>query len=199
MKSNQKTIEALLFERRKNISTAPSLDKRYEILLKEIFPCEPGDDSLFYPKTFTGADAEDYENSVKIFRNKNWTEVDFHIVQEQFVQFLYLTPKGKIYYLPSFLKNFFDLRLVETEFFSYFMSDLENGFSSPRFEKTKESLDEGKEFPKDLSSFESLTSIQSKMVALFLTNVANLLPDDYYESRQAQRALTNYWGNYLLF
>ncbi len=120
-------------------------------------------------------------------------------MQEQFVQFLYLTPKGKIYYLPSFLKNFFDLRLVETEFFSYFMSDLENGFSSPRFEKTKESLDEGKEFPKDLSSFESLTSIQSKMVALFLTNVANLLPDDYYESRQAQRALTNYWGNYLLF
>ncbi len=70
MKSNQKTIEALLFERRKNISTVPSLDKRYEILLKEIFPCEPGDDSLFYPKTFTGADAEDYENSVKIFRNK---------------------------------------------------------------------------------------------------------------------------------
>ncbi len=115
------------------------------------------------------------------------------------MQFLYLTPKGKIYYPPSFLKNFFDLRLLELEFFSYFISDLENGFFSPRFEEIMKSLDEGKDFPKDLSSFESLTPLQSKMVALFLANVANLLPSGHYESQQAQRALTNYWGNYLLF
>ena len=154
---------------------------------------------MFYAKTFTGSDAEDYENSVKIFRGKLWTEVSFDILQEKFEQFLYLTPKGKIYYLPSFLKNFFDLRLQELEFFPYFISDLENGFFSPRFEETMKSLDEGKDFPKDLSSFASLTPLQSKMVALFLANVANLLPSAHYESQQAQRALKNYWGNYLLF
>ncbi|MGY8528757.1 DUF6714 family protein [Paracidovorax citrulli] len=199
MQDNQQRIEEILSERRRHISTAPSLSERYEILLKETFPCEPGDDSLFYPKTFTGTDAEDYDNSVRIFRDKLWTEVSFDILQEKFVQFLYLTPKGKIHYLPSFLRNFFDLRLLEVEFFSYFISDLENGFFSPKFEEPKKSLDEGKDFPKDLSSFESLTPLQSKMVALFLANVANLLPSDYYESQQAQRALTNYWGNYLLF
>ncbi len=199
MQDNKQRVEEILSERRRNISTAPTLSGRYEILLKESFPCEPGDESLFYAKTFTGSDAEDYENSVRIFRGKLWTEVDFDILQGSFVQFLYLTPKGKIYYLPSFLRNFFDLRLLEFEFFSYFISDLENGFSSPRFEETKKSLEESKGFPKDLSSFESLTPIQSKMVALFLANVANLLPSDYHESQQAQRALTNYWGNYLLF
>lgn len=199
MQDNEHRINKILFERRLNISKAPSLNERYEILLKESFPCEPGNDSLFYAKTFTGSDAEDYENSVKIFRGKLWTEVSFDILQEKFVQFLYLTPKGKIYYLPSFLRNFFDLRLLEVEFFSYFIFDLENGFSSPRFEKTKKSLDEDKDFTKDFSSFESLTPLQSKMVALFLANVANLLPSGYYESQQAQRALTNHWGNYLLF
>ncbi|WP_156957853.1 hypothetical protein [Paracidovorax oryzae] len=199
MQDNKQRIEEILSERRRHISTAPSLSERYEILPKESFPCEPGDESLFYAKTFTGTDAEDYENSVRIFRGKLWTEVSFDILQEKFVQFLYLTPKGKIYYLPSFLKNFFDLRLLELEFFSYFISDLENGFFSPRFEEIMKSLDEGKDFPKDLSSFESLTPLQSKMVALFLANVANLLPSGHYESQQAQRALTNYWGNYLLF
>ncbi|WP_208943303.1 DUF6714 family protein [Paracidovorax avenae] len=199
MQDNKQRIEEILSERRRHISTAPSLSERYEILLKESFPCEPGDESLFYAKTFTGTDAEDYENSVRIFRGKLWTEVSFDILQEKFVQFLYLTPKGKIYYLPSFLKNFFDLRLLELEFFSYFISDLENGLFSPRFEETMKSLDEGKGFPKNLSSFEYLTPLQSKMVALFLANVANLLPPGHYESQQAQRALTNYWGNYLLF
>ncbi len=199
MQDNQQRIEEILSEKRRHISTAPSLSERYEILLKETFPCEPGDDSLFYPKTFTGTDAEDYDNSVGIFRGKLWTEVSFDILQEKFVQFLYLTPKGKIHYLPSFLINFFDLRLLEVEFFPYFISDFENGFFSPKFEETKKSLDEGKDFPKDLSSFESLTPLQSKMVGLFLANVANLLPSDYHESQQAQRALTNYWGNYLLF
>ncbi|MDA8452293.1 hypothetical protein M5C97_21950 [Acidovorax sp. NCPPB 3859] len=99
-----------------------------------------GDDSLFYAKTFTDSDAEDYENSFRIFRGKLWTEVSFDILQAKFVQFLYLTPKGKIYYLPYFLRDFFDLSLLEVEFFSYFIFDLENGFFSPQFEKIKKSL-----------------------------------------------------------
>src|SRR5258707_5735234 len=51
----------------------------------------------------------------------------------------------------------------------------------------------------DYSGFNKLSHEQSKLVALFLVNTANLLPDGYMEKAQAQRALTNYWGNFLLF
>ncbi|MVT37470.1 hypothetical protein GO497_10130 [Acidovorax citrulli] len=79
------------------------------------------------------------------------------------------------------------------------MFDLENGFDEHTPENLDDSLKGKKKLERKYLSFEKINPIQSKLVATFLVNAANLLPEESYEGKQAQRALTNYWGNFLLF
>ncbi len=127
------------------------------------------------------------------FRGKKWTEVDFDYLYEEYVQFLMLNDDGFIYYLPSFLLYFYDLKHFALEYYLYFMDKLELGLN-----ESKATYNAGRR-RQDYSGFNKLSHEQSKLVAIFLVNTANLLPDGYMEKTQAQRALTNYWGNFLIF
>lgn len=184
-------IEIILANRRKEILDTPSLETRYENLLLNAFPLEIPAEELFHPNTFTDEDEIDYYKSVAIFSGKKWHEVDFQILYHSHSQFLMLSLCGKYYYLPAFLKNFYNLKYFNIEFFTYFLGDLHSGFNVPKIDCNEKSL--------DYKSFEKIDPIQSKLVAMFLVNVANLMPEGSHEASQAQRALTNYWGNFLLF
>src|SRR5260370_1438976 len=130
---------------------------------------------------------------IRLFLGKKWTEVDLDYLYEEYVQFLMLNDDGFIYYLPSFLLYFYDLKHFALEYYIYFMDKLELGLN-----ESKATYNVGRR-RQDYSGFNKLSHEQSKLVALFLVNTANLLPDGYMEKAQAQRALTNYWGNFLLF
>jgi hypothetical protein len=75
------------------------------------------------------------------------------------------------------------------------------GFNVPPSDLLHKSIEDNTwhQIPPDYSSFERINPTQSKLVAVFLVNVANLLPSDWHDAQLAQRALTNYWGNFLLF
>ncbi|MCL1476024.1 hypothetical protein, partial [Argonema antarcticum] len=121
-------------------------------------------------------------------------QVSFDSLYTDHVQFLMLTPEGKYYYLPAFLKNFYDLRFFNIEFFTYFLGDLLYGFSPSSSEK-----DISSESTSLQKTFERINTDQSKLVAMFLVNVANLMPPNSHEATQAQAALTIYWGHFLVF
>jgi hypothetical protein len=195
-----KNLDQILTQRRDEMLGNPSLKARYESMLLKAFPLEMNGGNFFHKNTFTGEDEKDYLSSIAIFEGKKWNEVDFEIIYSKYIQFLMLSSEGKLYYLPTFLKNFYDLRFTNIEYFTYFLGDLENGFFVPGIDELeKASDDRSYKKTQDLSSFEKINPIQSKLVAMFLVNVANLLPDDSQDAMQAQRALTNYWGNFLLF
>lgn len=189
----------ILKDRKEVASLAPSMARRYENMLLAAFPEDYPDGELFIKNTFTGNDREDYLRFFSLFNGKKWHEVEIEKIGDIYIQHSRLTAVGNIYYLPVFLKYFFDLKNVNNEFFIYLMFDLENGFDEHTPENLEDSLIGKKRLERKYLSFERINVIQSKLVATFLVNVANLLPDECYESRQAQRALTNYWGNFLLF
>lgn len=98
------------------------------------------------------------------------------------------------------MKNFYDLKYINLEYFTYFLGDLSDGFHTPGMDELEEIAKNRKYARKsNFSSFKNINPVQSKLVAVFLVNVANLLPENWVEAKQAQRALTNYWGNFLLF
>jgi hypothetical protein len=161
----------------------PSLESRYENMLLAAFPVDKEYNvDYFYPLSCSG-DEEDYLNFLGLFEGKRWDEVDFNDFYKIYYVLDSFTIEGKFYYLPAFLKNFYGLKHMGLHYFLDFLYDLEMG--GKRGEK--------------YSRFERLSPIQSKLVAVFLVNVANLLPDEDSNGKVAQRALTNYWGNFLLF
>ncbi|WP_200906915.1 DUF6714 family protein [Paracidovorax avenae] len=188
----------ILKERKKTASLSPSLARRYENMLLAAFPENYPEGELFIKNTFTGDDREDYLRFFSLFNGKRWTEVNIEKIEDVYIQHSRLTASGSIYYLPAFLKYFFDLKNINNEFLTYLMFDLENGFDEHTSENLDDSLKGNKKLERKFSSFEKIDPIQSKLVATFLVNVANLHPEEIYESRQAQRALTNYWGTFLL-
>jgi len=197
--NNEERIENLLEDRKAEMLAQPSLKKRYEKLLLEAFPIELRQEDYFYPNTFDGSEEEDYLQFLRVFKGKQWDKVDFNIFYQKYVQFLMFTKEGMHYYLPAFLKNFYDLKFKNLEHFSYFIDDLAKGaFASFSFDLSSSAAKVLRGKSSDYSDFERLTPLQSKSVAIFLVNVANLLPD-CYESQQSQLALTSYWGNFLLF
>ncbi|MFN3985541.1 MAG: DUF6714 family protein [Rhodocyclaceae bacterium] len=141
------------------------------------FGWPPGD-------TFTDNDELDYLCGRSIFDGKQWNEVQLDFLYSHYVQFNPLTDAGKIYYLPTFLEYFYDTRRTNIEWYYHFMDDLVNAFvrrNSP------------------YARLNELNPNQAKLIALFLANIANLLPADRHDANQAQAALTSYWGNFLLF
>ncbi|GEM_PF-4223249 len=186
-------LNNIISERLRDSKLEPSLRERYNIALKKEFSDDLPNCGLFIDDTFYGDDAIDYEKGIRLFRGKKWTEVDFDYLYEEYVQFLMLNDDGFIYYLPSFLLYFYDLKHFALEYYLYFMDKLELGLN-----ESKATYNAGRR-RQDYSGFNKLSHEQSKLVAIFLVNTANLLPDGYMEKTQAQRALTNYWGNFLIF
>lgn len=194
-------LSELLKQRRLDVQTALQNNQLYEQRLLEAFPLERNSQiEYFYPNTFDGFDNEDYIVCHEIFVSKNWNEVDFNILFKKYVQSLILNENGYIYYLPAFLKYYYDLRFINSEFFDSILGKLSQGLRLPTSDQLQIAIQEHKypAAPADFSAFEQLTPIQSKLVAVFLINVANLLPSEWFDSNEAQKALTNYWGKYLL-
>jgi hypothetical protein len=145
-----------------------------------------------------GRDAEDYSIVRKIFDEKEWNQVNFDVLLESGVSNLYLNENGLRYYLPGFLAYYYDLRRFESMYASnYFpsMSDFADGYVHARYRIGAD----GRSYlvPIDFSAFEKFTLDQSKLLAAFLVHVATLSPSKY-EAEEAQRALTSYWGKFLM-
>lgn len=199
---NDQRIRELLKNRKTNAEKNPENSTLYAQRLLEAFPLDHlSNCEYFYPNTFEGKDEEDYLACRKIFEGKNWNQVNLDVLFARHIQFLILNEEGVIYYLPTFIKYFYDLRLCDSEFFNSVMGKLVQGLSIPTSDQLKRAID-GAYYPaamSDYSAFERFNPMQSKLIAVFLINVANLLPSDSFDSKEAQRALTNYWGNFLLF
>ncbi len=197
MVNHEKRVQENLLKIQADAATRSSLDKLYEAKLLEAFPTDFSGSNYFYLNTFTDDDENDYQKFMKIFNGKRWNEVDLGMLYNNYVQFMYLNAEGKFYYAPTFLKYFFNLKNIGLEFFTYFMNDLEFGFKSQKFSSVCNIKNKSPEV--NFCDFEKFNPNQAKLIATFLVNAANLLPPDWHESQQAQRALTNYWGNFLLF
>jgi len=195
-----KKVDPLMKERYAEMQAFSPLSTLYKQRLLEVFPVKMEKIEYFHPNTFTGSDNLDYLNCFEIFNGKQWDEINFENIYFKHVQFLMLNEAGELYYLPAFLNNFYDLKYSNLEYFTYFLGSLEDGFYVPSPDEIYE-MHVNKKYVcrKDYSTFESITPEQSKLVAVFLTNVANLLPSNWHAAQQAQAALTNYWGNFLLF
>ena len=144
------------------------------------------------PNTFYDEDdKEDYFAAKKILDDKDWQQVNLDELYSQYIQSLPLNPEGLNYYLPAFLKYFYDLRHGTLHWFDSIVGDLELGSVSTRYRIGED----GRSYlvPTDYSVFEKFTPAQSKLIAAFLVHVANL-----YDSNTAQNALNNYWGKFLL-
>lgn len=194
-------IRELLRQRKLDLQTALQNKQLYEQRLLEVFPIERDPNiEYFYPNTFDGFDNEDCIACRAIFEGKNWSEIDLDILFTKYVQFLILNENGRIYYLPTFLKYYYDLRLINSEFFNSIMGNLVDGLVVPKIdehEKKRQAKKQGTHIA-DYSGFDRLTPMQAKLVAVFLVNIANLLPSEWFVSDEAQKALTNYWGKFLL-
>ncbi len=161
----------------------------YKEKLASEFPVTPPSGSLFFPNTFTGQDEKDYLSARSIFFGKKWDEVSFdetyNLKIGRGILFTPLSEQGKEYYIPAFLNYFYDVRNLENESINeYFKSIF-------RFYESR---------PKYIKYFEKFTIEQSKLIALFLATIANLSNSEKRRDAElAQKALTNYWGNFLLF
>jgi hypothetical protein len=170
----------------------PENSKRYEKKLLETFRLEFDlNCEYFYSNTFWGDDEKDYLLVREIFDGRKWSEIDFDILYNIYIQHLYLDEAGFNYYLPAFLKYFYNLRHSNLLFFDYVIGDLAVGCVSTRHRIGED----GKSYlvPTDYSAFERFTPDQAKLIAAFLMHVATLNDSD-----EAQKALKNYWGKFLL-
>ena len=171
---------------------APENSKRYEKKLLETFKLEFDlNFECFYPNNFWGDDEKDYLLVREIFDGKKWSEIDFDVLYNIYIQHLYLDEAGFNYYLPAFLNYFYNLRHSNLLFFDYILGDLADGCVSTRYRIGED----GRSYlvPTDYSAFEGFTPAQAKLIAAFLLHV-----DILYGSEDAQRALKNYWGKFLL-
>ena len=179
---------------------APLNSQKYEKRLLEAFPLERDlNCEHFYSRPtgywdavgVLGADGIDYIACREIFEGMNWDQINFNSLYTKYVQTLCLNADGLNYYLPAFLKYFYDLRHSNLMFFDRIIGDLAVGCVSTRYRIGED----GRSYlvPVDYSSFERLTPDQSKLIAAFLVHVANL-----NESTEAQNALRDYWGKFLL-
>jgi hypothetical protein len=196
-KNASNTELQILKEYKASADNMLSLSRLYEQRLLDAFPTERDPNcEYFYPNTFEGNDEIDYFVCREIFDDKDWNQIDLDVLYAKYVQFLMLNPEGTIYYLPAFLKYFYSLKHQGLLFFDYFVGDLVDGLAVPKIDEHEEIWLAKKNgtYCGNYSAFDRLTPIQSKLVAIFLVNVANL-----HGSNEAQRALTNYWGNFLLF
>lgn len=167
----------------------------YEQRLLEAFPLEYDFGcKYFHPDTFTDDDKKCYLEFKEIFEGKNWNEVNLSVFYTKNFIFSSLNSDGVMYYLPAFLKFLYDQR----HFFSQvsipldaFYDDISTGVSVYTIMPSGRS-----EASRSFKPFDRLTLAQSKLVALFVADLAILLPEQYAE--RAQRALKNYWGNFLL-
>lgn len=187
-------IKELLKKRKEDAEKEPSLEERFRDQLLSVFPTMLEKEDHFFPNTFTGEDEADYLRCRGIFENKQWNKVSFEVLDQQYVQFLMLNQNGMLYYLPAFLNHFFSLRNIQNEFFLYFIGFLEGTLFTNKNgggrDRNSDSV--------DYSIFETMSIEQSKLVAMFLVNITQLIPL-HLDAKHAQRALTNYWGNFLLF
>lgn len=174
-----------------NAETSPQNSELYEQRLLDAFPTERDSNcEYFYPNTFWGDVEADYLVFREIFENKNWNQVNLDVLYTKYVQFLMLNTEGRLYYLPTFLKYYYDLRRTSM-FYDDIFFDLTDGHSVHTL------MPNGRyETSRSFSAFGKLTFAQSKLVALFMTNHAILLPPKYTE--KAKKALKNYWGKFLL-
>lgn len=192
---NKDRIEKILSERQIESKSFPSLMDLYKNALSKEFPLDyPCDENeLFLENNFTGDDELDYSNFEKIFKGKRWNEVDLSLMQKIHVQFNYMSPHGNLYYLPALLSFFYDMRYSNMEYYTYLLSSLRQWSISQTIDKKTEKKS------KDLFfAYAGLENSQAKLVAFFLTNIANLSASQY-DSKMAQEALSNYWGNFLLY
>lgn len=183
--THEDRIGEKLSELKREMLSAPTNHDLYKKALRQNFPLDlPKPEFLFHTNTFTESDEVDYLSGRSIFEGKKWNEIELDFLYSNYVQFNPLSDDGKLYYLPAYLDYFYDTRRANLEWYTHFMDDLVNAFvrrNSP------------------YARLKDLNPNQAKLVALFLVNVANLLPSDRYEASKAQTALTSYWGNFLLF
>ncbi|WP_447894309.1 hypothetical protein [Vreelandella sp. GE22] len=155
-------------------------------LLKEFETKLPNGD-LFLPILKTYGDLSDEENFFKqhaIFHGKIWSEVDFDNAKEfdfHWGPFSALSKLGEIYYLPAFLSYFYEVE------------NLKKGNVADYFDSIFFSV------LGDKGATESFTIDQSKLIALFLVNLSNLVDDTYGDEQEYQKELTSNWGHFLLF
>lgn len=188
-------LEKLSEDDKLNFLNALQNRQLYEQKLLECFPlnrdlnCE-----YFHLDTFTGDDKKWYLEFKNIFEGKNWNEVDLSVLYTKNFIFSMLNSNGMIYYMPAFLNFLYDQR----HFFAHssipldtFYDDITKGISiytmtpSGRYESSVSFI-----------PFDRFTLAQSKLVALFIADLALLLPKQYAEP--AQNALRDYWGKFLL-
>ncbi|WP_338807006.1 hypothetical protein V8U11_08065 [Pseudomonas chlororaphis] len=199
-KETEKRIALGLEEKRKIRDQSPSNQALYKQQLLENFPLDlPAPEELFYANTFTDDDEIDYLKGRAIFENKLWNEVNFDSLYHDYVQFVPLSKKGMIYYLPTFLGYFYDMKHPNSEFRQVLMTKICDGFRTSTIDELENWLKTGDKPAVDYSDFEVFNPMQSKLIAMFLVNEANLSPPDSADARDAQVALTSYWGNFLLF
>jgi hypothetical protein len=192
---NEIEIAKLPEESKLSFLNALQNSQLYEQRLLEAFPLERDSNSeYFHPDTFTNDDKKCYSEFKEIFDGKNWNEINLSVLYKKNFAFSMFNANGRIYYMPAFLKFLYDQR----HFFAHasipldaFYDDITKGISvykmmaSGRYESSV-----------SYDPFDRLTLPQSKLVALFIADLAILLPEQYAE--QAQRALKDYWGKYLI-
>ena len=162
----------------------------YENRLLEAFPIKrDANCAYFQPDTFTGDDEKSYWEFRNIFDGKNWNEVDLTVLYSKHYPFTTFSLEGFLYYLPICLKFFYDIRHFMI-LPSVLLESFEYGIT------TGPTVSWDDRAVSDLSFFDRLTPAQSKLVALFVADLAILLPEQY--SERARRALSNYWGKFLL-
>lgn len=193
-------IKLELESRRERRNKALSNQELYRQRLLEEFPLDlPTSEKLFHKNSFTDSDEIDYLKGRAVFEGKKWNEVDLDVLYQEYVQFVPLLPQGMIYYLPTFLSYYYDMRHPNSEFRQAFLANIYEGFRIPSIEELDTWSKQGIKPASDYKSFEIINPSQSKLIAFFLVNEANLSPVESSQSNSAQVALTNYWGTFLLF
>jgi hypothetical protein len=105
-----------------------------------------------------------------------------------------LNSDGIVYYIPAFLNFLYDQR----HFFAHSSIPLDTFYDDITKGINIYTMTPSGSYESSVSfvPFDRLTLAQSKLVALFITDLAFLLPKKYTAS--AQSALKNYWGKFLL-
>ncbi len=176
---NKFNEEQFLQTKREQRKTSPNLILIYRDHIKNTFPRNTPNGNLLISNTFSGEDEIDYHNFCNIFKDLSWTDVNLELLYEKYSQFTYLTDRGWLFYLPAFLSFFYDLTASNIDLFEIFIEKLcDRSFISK-------------------NQYQELTIEQSKLVAIFLINVANFSTNSH-ASHLAQESIASHWGAYLM-
>ena len=168
-----KSIQIVIMMQNERLSSNTEM---YKKKLIEEFALDIPDDIEIHYSTFRGE--EGFPAQYNLFENKKWIDVNFDIFRQHPVDAPSLNTTGLMYYLPAYLLYLYDMKNQVCPMIKY---SFEYHF---RYYKTSS---------KDIKKFQKLTAGQSKLVALYLLNQANLSED----STLAQNALSSYWGKFL--